>query len=126
MMAFATPVVSYPWPGSEALNRDLAALILDAERRGGGISRSNVGGWHSTTDFFEWPEPAVRTLRERVKEMTMAITRAIVVLSNSTTPSPKFCCTLRTSIRRFRLIASISREGGNATEARCRCQNDIC
>ena len=79
MMAFATPVVSYPWPDSEALNRELAALILDAERKDPGITRSNVGGWHSTTDFFGWQQAPIKALRERVKEMTMAITRAIAV-----------------------------------------------
>jgi uncharacterized protein (TIGR02466 family) len=79
MMAFPTPLVSYPWPDSEQLNRDLAAVILDAERKDRGINRSNVGGWHSTTDFFDWQEPAIKALRERVKEMTMAITRAIAI-----------------------------------------------
>jgi uncharacterized protein (TIGR02466 family) len=79
MMAFATPVVSYPWPDSEALNRELAAVILAAERKDDGITRSNVGGWHSTTDFFEWKEAPIKALGERVRQMTMAITRAIAV-----------------------------------------------
>jgi hypothetical protein len=44
MMAFATPVVAYPWPESDSLNRELAELVLAAERKSEGISRSNVGG----------------------------------------------------------------------------------
>jgi uncharacterized protein (TIGR02466 family) len=79
MMVFPTPLVSYPWPNSEQLNRDLAAVILNAERKDHGITRSNVGGWHSTTDFFDWQQPPIKALRERVKEMTMAITRAITI-----------------------------------------------
>jgi uncharacterized protein (TIGR02466 family) len=80
LMAFATPVVCYPWPESEPLNRGLADLILNAERKDDGITRSNVGGWHSAADFFDWQAPAIKVLRERVIEMTMAITRAIAVV----------------------------------------------
>ena len=53
MMAFATPVVAYPWPDSDELNRELAELVLAEERRSDGVNRSNVGGWHSATDLLD-------------------------------------------------------------------------
>ena len=79
-MAFATPVVAYPWPDSDALNRELAEIVLAAERRSDHrISRSNVGGWHSTIDFLDWDAAPIRILRNRVTQMTVALTRAVTV-----------------------------------------------
>jgi uncharacterized protein (TIGR02466 family) len=75
MLAFATPVVVYPWPDSDALNEQLRELILGAERKDAGITRSNVGGWHSGFDFFERDEPCVRLLEERIIEMSSAVLR---------------------------------------------------
>lgn len=34
-----------------------------------GITRSNIGGWHSNTDLFRWDADCVRTLQQRVQEM---------------------------------------------------------
>jgi uncharacterized protein (TIGR02466 family) len=79
IMAFATPVVAYPWPESDALNQELAELVLAGERQSGGIGRSNVGGWHSATDFLDWDAAPIRTLRLRIVRMTIAITRAITL-----------------------------------------------
>jgi uncharacterized protein (TIGR02466 family) len=73
-LAFATPLVGYRWPETEALNAALRALILDAERRQPGMpQRSNVGGWHSTPDFLDWPEAPARELRRRVERMAQAL-----------------------------------------------------
>lgn len=77
--AFPTPVVTYPWRDSEILNRDLATLILDLERRDAGLTRSNVGGWHGGIDFMTRIEPCVDTLRGRVVEMTMAMMRLVTL-----------------------------------------------
>jgi uncharacterized protein (TIGR02466 family) len=73
--AFSTPIVTYPWPESAALNRDLAALVLSAEGQGVGLVRSNVGGWHSDLFFLARPEPAIEVLRQRIVAMIMALTR---------------------------------------------------
>ena len=79
MLAFATPVVVYPWPDSVALNEQLRELILDAERKDAGVTRSNVGGWHSGFDFFERDESCVRVLEERIMEMSGAVLRETTV-----------------------------------------------
>jgi len=73
-LAFATAVVGYRWPDAEALNAELRALILQAEREGPGMGeRSNVGGWHSGLDFLNWPQAPVRALRRRVERMAQAL-----------------------------------------------------
>ena len=76
VMAFPTPVSTYPWPDSDALNAELREIILAAERKDAGITRSNVGGWHSGFDFFERDEPCVRTLEERIIAMSAAVIKA--------------------------------------------------
>lgn len=60
--AFPTLVGSLLVPDAEAMNHDLAALILDEEVRHLSVGRSNIGGWHSQTDFLDRPEPAVTAL----------------------------------------------------------------
>lgn len=73
-LTFATPVVVYPWPDSALLNLALTDVVLAAERAGGGLQRSNVGGWHSGLDFLSAPAGPVAALRQRIVEMIMAIT----------------------------------------------------
>jgi uncharacterized protein (TIGR02466 family) len=79
MMAFATPVVAYPWPDSDELNRELAELVLADERKSEGVSRSNVGGWHSASDLLDRDAAPIRKLRQRVMSVTAAITRTVTV-----------------------------------------------
>jgi len=75
--AFATPVMSYSWADSAPLNDALKSIILAAERQGAaGVTRSNVGGWHSGDDFLTWNHAAIRTVCARIGEMTKAMTRA--------------------------------------------------
>ena len=79
-MAFGTPVIAHPWPDSDGLNKELAALILAKEAESDGMVRSNVGGWHSDLDFFEWGQPCIDTLKTRVEELTIELMRAISVV----------------------------------------------
>jgi len=74
LMTFVTPVLVRRWPGLTDLNRRLRDAILARESREAGMSRSNVGGWHSTDDFFNWEEPAIAELRSLVGEGTREIT----------------------------------------------------
>jgi uncharacterized protein (TIGR02466 family) len=82
--AFPTPIVSYPWADSESINEDLIALILNKEGESEGIARSNIGGWHSSTDFFSWDADCVREIKRRVEQMTVAVTKATMVASQGT------------------------------------------
>lgn len=75
LLAFSTPIFARQWPNSEALNRDLQALVLEKERSSPGANKSNIGGWHSEDDLFQWGGPAIEELRRRVVEACEVITR---------------------------------------------------
>lgn len=82
LMAFATPVVSYPWPDSEQLNQELKAVILANEEKSKGIVKSNIGGWHSDMGIFSWDAPCIRTIQERVRQAAVECTRSMIIRRN--------------------------------------------
>lgn len=74
-MLFGTPFVSYQWPDSEQLNRELGDLILAKEKedtRGYGI-RSNAGGWQSPGNLITWPDEPIRKLKTRIEEIVFSL-----------------------------------------------------
>jgi uncharacterized protein (TIGR02466 family) len=75
LLAFSTPIFVRHWPNSEALNRDLQALVLEKERSSAGVGKSNIGGWHSEEDLFMWGGPAIAELQRRIAEACQVITR---------------------------------------------------
>lgn len=83
LMTFATPIVTHPWPGSDDLNRELAQVILEAEKHSTGISRSNMGGWHSAPGIFSWDAPCIKTLQERVHRGAVEMTRNSIIRRNA-------------------------------------------
>lgn len=54
---FPTPLIIDQLEGSDALNAELEAAILERMNAESGIKRSNVGGWHSNTDLLKWGGP---------------------------------------------------------------------
>ena len=60
--AFPTLVGRLRVPDADALNEELRTLILAEEASYASLGRSNIGGWHSRTDFFNHPEPVVAAL----------------------------------------------------------------
>jgi uncharacterized protein (TIGR02466 family) len=60
--AFPTPIGRWLVPDAEMMNQQLQALVLAEEARYGSLGRSNIGGWHSRTDFLDYPDPAVAAL----------------------------------------------------------------
>ena len=72
---FATPLISLVADDSEALNQALLDEI--AVRRAGeeSVSRSNVAGWHSASDFFSRTEPAHAQLAGLIRDATWTATR---------------------------------------------------
>lgn len=84
-MIFGTPFVSYQWPESDTLNRELEALILEAEAgdsKGRGI-RSNAGGWQSRGNLMAWDNDSVRTLKARVEQLVFNVIGEIVLKDGS-------------------------------------------
>jgi uncharacterized protein (TIGR02466 family) len=60
--AFPTLVGRLRVPDADGMNEELRALILAEEARYASLGRSNIGGWHSRTDFLDYPDPAVAAL----------------------------------------------------------------
>ena len=61
--AFPTFIGQLAIPDAEAMNLQLKTLVLAEEAKYPSLSRSNIGGWHSRTDFLNRPEPAISALR---------------------------------------------------------------
>src|SRR4051812_11663350 len=60
--AFPTVVGRWQVPDAESMNQELQAIILAEEGKYSSLGRSNIGGWHSRTDFLNREEPAVTAL----------------------------------------------------------------
>jgi len=67
---FVTPVVNYQWPDSNTLNTELRNYILGMEKSEASLSKSNVGGWHSSLDFLSRDAAPIQQLRERLWSFT--------------------------------------------------------
>lgn len=75
--AFGTPIGRRRLDGHEDLNSALRDLILRKERSDPGIVVSNVGGWHSKQDLFEWPDEAATSLRQKVCQLALEMTEQV-------------------------------------------------
>ena len=62
--AFATTFFISQIKQSSILNHDLKNKILEKEIGDAGVKRSNVGGWHSKDDLFEWSGSCIKELKE--------------------------------------------------------------
>ena len=60
--AFPTPLGRLRVPDADGMNHDLRALIRAQQDLYSSLGRSNIGGWHSQTDFLDRSEPAVSAL----------------------------------------------------------------
>jgi hypothetical protein len=65
--AFPTLIGRLLIPDADAMNQDLQALIIAEESEYASLGHSNIGGWHSRTDFLNRPEPAVSALTAWLK-----------------------------------------------------------
>ncbi len=76
LLTFATPILKRSFGGADSVNQGLTRIILEKEKTMPSAGRSNVGGWHSNDDFFEWPYPEIATFRGWVGEAVGEITNA--------------------------------------------------
>jgi uncharacterized protein (TIGR02466 family) len=88
--AFPTPLGRLWVPDADAMNRSLRSLILSQEAKYQSLGRSNVGGWHSQTDFLDHSETAV-------VELSHWIDWAVNKMIDATAGPDGFKGTLRTS-----------------------------
>ena len=59
---FETPVAYSRLTGAEQLLNDLEELIGRRKNESEGVSRSNIGSWHSDTDMLDWGGEAAQKL----------------------------------------------------------------
>jgi len=85
---YPTPILHRVWPDAAGLNAGLKRLLLAREQanpqfRGPGLRRSNLGGWRSDPDLFDWPEPEIARLKQ------MAVEAVALLQRLSLGPNPK-------------------------------------
>jgi uncharacterized protein (TIGR02466 family) len=82
--AFPTLIGTVLVPDASTMNEELQALILADENRYGSLGRSNIGGWHSQTDFLDRPDAAVDAL---TTWLTWAVRRMVEATAESGAPT---------------------------------------
>jgi uncharacterized protein (TIGR02466 family) len=60
---FATLIGKFQYQDAASINTDLQRMILDREQTVPSDDYANQGGWHSPSDFLEWPGDSISTLR---------------------------------------------------------------
>lgn len=75
---FPTVLLRRRMPDAKSKNRRLRKIVLDREKTDPGVRQSNVGGWHSTADLWDWPNPEIRELCDWVKRAAEDMTATIV------------------------------------------------
>lgn len=65
--AFVTPIVNYIWQEHKELNQQLLEYILSLAQTEAGLTRSNVGAWHSELDFFDREVECVQLLKNKLR-----------------------------------------------------------
>jgi uncharacterized protein (TIGR02466 family) len=74
---FASPLFRLRLDGARELNARLLPEIYALRDASSGAKRSNHGGWHSESDFFQRTEPACSQLRARLLEAIGLTTRRV-------------------------------------------------
>ena len=59
---FPAPLLIFEWPEAAFWRDELIAAIETRRAKSRGIKMTNVGGWHSETDFAGWEDKAVQSL----------------------------------------------------------------
>lgn len=79
---FSTPVFSYVINNASDLNTKLGELILEREHVTPSNAKSNRGGWQSLPDFFDWDDPAIRTLEYYINGAIKIATTSLCAPTN--------------------------------------------
>lgn len=75
---FGSPLMAHRWEGTDTLDADLKRGILAHRAANPGVSKTNVGGWHSESGKLEFCGPAGATLVERIQAMTVEATNRVL------------------------------------------------
>lgn len=75
---FPTTLLRRRMPDAKSKNKRLRKIILEREKSDPGVRQSNVGGWHSTADLWDWPNPEIQELCAWVKRAAEDMTATVV------------------------------------------------
>ena len=64
---FPTPLARFQLPNAAEINPALKKAILGREARDRSEKRSNIGGWQSSDNLIDWPEPEVAELVDSIR-----------------------------------------------------------
>ena len=59
---FPTVILRRHMKDAKSRNKRIRKIVLEREKSDPGVQQSNVGGWHSTADLWDWPNPEIRDL----------------------------------------------------------------
>ena len=68
LQAFPTPIGFFDVPNADPINDALKRSIVERMHVEPSRGKSNVGGWHSDSNLFDWPIPEVVTLRSFIQK----------------------------------------------------------
>lgn len=71
--AFPTPIVTHLWPNSESLNSELCQLINKLAQESQSQQNSNVGGFHSNTQFIHTQAGPVIQIKNRILQLAQVM-----------------------------------------------------
>lgn len=71
---FETPVAYCQLSGGDAFLDELEQLVRQRRAKDPGVSRSNIGGWHSDTKMLDWGGAPARVLGEKVVSIAQRMT----------------------------------------------------
>jgi len=74
---FPTILLRRSMPDAKSKNRRLRKIILEREKSDPGVTQSNVGGWHSTADLWDWPNAEIQELCAWVKRAAEDMTTTV-------------------------------------------------
>lgn len=75
---FPTVLLRRRFPDAQKKNVRLREIVLEHEKSDPGVGHSNVGGWHSSADLWDWPEPEMRELCAWVTRAAEDLTGTVV------------------------------------------------
>jgi len=84
---FPTPLFVYDIPNVEDMNRELGLRLHAEAQTSPGVSRANIGGWHSPPDLALRPDPCYRAMMKMVVDHVGG-THAKIVSAMGLSPSP--------------------------------------
>jgi uncharacterized protein (TIGR02466 family) len=79
---FPTPLLISRKQNHEELNRNIKRIISDRRKADKGIDSTNIGGWHSSPDLWEWPDREIAEIRAFVKDCAREITLSHIDIEN--------------------------------------------